>query len=418
MEPSLTLPTPVDATPLQRNWKRATGVLGPFLALAVVVLFFSVADEWMNGEKAAFLTPRNLTTLSQRTATVAVAALGMTLIIIAGGIDLSAGTAIALCATVLAWSLKEDLGPRWLAGESTAAVAKSLNESKNEVKRIDREIAALAGGDVPAQQVATNLMAKSRAEESIRQHEQRLIELKSLSAFVAVMMSMGCGALCGFINGFLVSYLRVVPFIVTLGTMQLYLGVSKQIAHETTVRPDPFSQVSDGLGNLLSVLPKDLWLGLPAGVWLTLLLAILLAAALHWTIFSRHVFAIGSNEATARLCGINVRWNKIAVYALSGLFVGMAGLFQFSRMKVGNPTSGTGLELRIIAAVVIGGASLNGGRGSVLGTLLGAMIMSVIDNGCTMLDLPNPVQEMVLGVIIVAAVTLDQFRQKSVGRSQ
>ena len=416
MESSPTEPTVADATPLQQNWKRVLSVLGPFLALAAVVLFFGFADEWKNGEKAAFLTGRNLTTLSQRTATVAVAALGMTVIIIAGGIDLSAGTAIALCATVLAWSLKEDLGPYWLAGESTAAVAKSLNEAKSDLKRIDREIEAFAGGDVPAQQIAAKLMAKSNAEESIQQHERRLTKLKSLSAVFAVMMSLACGALCGFINGVLVSYLRVVPFIVTLGTMQLYLGVSKQIAHETTVRPDPFSQVSEGLGNLLSVLPKDVWLGLPGGVWLTLLLAALLAAALHWTVFSRHVFALGSNEATARLCGINVRWNKIAVYALSGLFVGMAGLFQFSRMKVGNPTSGTGLELRIIAAVVIGGASLNGGRGSVLGTLLGAMIMSVIDNGCTMLDLPNPVQEMVLGVIIVAAVTLDQLRQKAGGR--
>ncbi len=412
MEPSPTLTTPTDATTLQRSWKRALGMLGPFLALAVVVLFFSLADELVNGEKAAFLTGRNLTTLSQRTATVAVAALGMTVIIIAGGIDLSAGTAIALCATVLAWGLKEDLGPRWLAGESTAAVAKSINEAKNELKQIDREIEALAGSDVPAQQVAAKLMSKSNAEESLRQHERRLTELKSLSAVFAVMMSLGCGALCGFINGLLVSYLRVVPFIVTLGTMQLYLGVSKQIAHETTVRPVLLTQVSDWLRDLLSVLPKDLWLGLPTGVWLTLLLALLLSAALHWTVFSRHVFALGSNEATARLCGINVRWNKVAVYTLSGLFVGMAGLFQFSRMTVGNPTSGTGLELRIIAAVVIGGASLNGGRGSVLGTLLGAMIMSVIENGCTMLELPNPVQEMILGVIIVAAVTLDQIRQR------
>lgn len=418
MEPSLTLPTAGDTTKAQRTWNRVFNVLGPFLALAAVVLFFAVADRWMNADKATFLTGRNLTTISSQTATVAVAALGMTIIIIAGGIDLSAGTAIALCATVLAWSLKEDLGPRWLAGETTVAVTKSINDAKSDLKRIEKEIEALAGGEINTAQVATKLMAKSNAEETIRQHERRLTKLKSLAAAVAVVMSLACGALCGFANGLLISYLRVVPFIVTLGTMQLYLGLSKQIARETTVRPDRFSQVSDGLVDLLSVRADALWLGLPSGVWLTLLLAALLATVLHWTVFSRYVFALGSNEATARLCGINVRWNKIAVYTLSGLFVGIAGLYQFSRLTVGNPTSGTGLELKVIAAVVIGGASLNGGRGSVLGTLLGALIMSVIANGCTMLGLENPVQDMILGGIIVAAVTLDQFRQKAVTRSR
>ena len=391
-------------------------MLGPFLALAFVVLFFAIADHWKNGEKATFLTGRNLTTTTSQTATVAVAALGMTVIIIAGGIDLSAGTAIALCATVLAWSLKEDLGPRWFASESTASVSKSINDAKSDLKRIEREIEALAKGDATPPQVAAKLMAKSEALDVIEQHERRLTKLKSLNAVVAVVMSLGCGALCGLANGLLVSYLRVVPFIVTLGTMQMYLGLSKQIARETTVRPDRFSQVSDGLVDLLSVRADALWLGLPSGVWLTMLLAVLLAAGLHWTVFSRYVFALGSNEATARLCGINVRWNKIAVYTLSGLFVGIAGLYQFSRLTVGNPTSGTGLELKVIAAVVIGGASLSGGRGSVLGTLLGALIMSVIANGCTMLGLQNPVQDMILGVIIVAAVTLDQFRQQAVSR--
>lgn len=413
--PSANLKTSDDAMSSRRTWSRILNVVGPFLALAAVVLFFAITDQWMNGDKATFLTGRNLTTISSQTATVAVAALGMTIIIIAGGIDLSAGTAIALCATVLAWSLKEDLGPRWLAGDSTVAVAKSLNEAKSDLKRIEKEIEALAGGEFTPPQVAAKLMTKSDAEAKSQQLERRLTKLKSLSAAFAVVMSLGCGALCGLVNGLLISYLRVVPFIVTLGTMQLYLGLSKRIANETTVRPDP-SQVAKWFVDLLSVRADALWLGLPSGVWLTLLLAAVLAAVLRWTVFSRYVFALGSNEATARLCGINVRWNKIAVYTLSGLFVGIAGLYQFSRLTVGNPTSGTGVELRVIAAVVIGGASLNGGRGSVLGTLLGALIMSVIANGCTMLELRNAVQDMILGVIIVAAVTLDQFRQKSASR--
>src|SRR5690606_6557984 len=115
-------------------------------------------------------------------------------------------------------------------------------------------------------------------------------------------------------------------------------------------------------------------------VWLTLALAGLLAIVLHRTVFGRYVYALGSNEATARLCGINVSWNKIAVYTLSGFFIGVGGIFLFSRLSSGTPTSGTGLELQIIAAVVIGGGSLNGGRGSIVGTLAGAAIIQVINS--------------------------------------
>jgi ribose transport system permease protein len=121
---------------------------------------------------------------------------------------------------------------------------------------------------------------------------------------------------------------------------------------------------------------------------------------------------VGSNEATARLCGINVPLVRIAVYTISGFFVGVAGLYQFTRLTVGDPTSGTGKELPIIAAVVIGGGSLSGGRGSILGTLTGALIMQVISSGCTSLRLPNPIQEIIIGCIIIAAVTIDQFRQR------
>jgi ribose/xylose/arabinose/galactoside ABC-type transport system permease subunit len=147
-------------------------------------------------------------------------------------------------------------------------------------------------------------------------------------------------------------------------------------------------------------------------VWLLLALAIVVAAVLRYTVFGRHVFAVGSNESTARLCGINVPLTRIAVYTIAGFFVGMAGLFQFSRLTVGDPTSGTGKELPIIEAVVIGGGSLSGGRGSILGTLTGALIMQVISSGCTALRQPNPIQEIIIGAIIVAAVTVDQFRQR------
>lgn len=320
----------------------STGVkslLGQFLALAVVCLFFSVAESIISDDPE-FLTTKNMLKIAVQTSTIAVAAMGMTIIIIAGGIDLSAGTAIALCATVLAWFLKADYSP-----------------------------------------------------------------------FVAVPMAVLTGAACGFLNGLLISWLRVVPFIVTLGTMTFYLGLAKLVADETVIRPNRSEQVPEWLVMFVSIREQSLILGLPLGVWCVLLLAILITLFLRYTVFSRYIFALGSNESTARLCGINVFKTKVILYTLSGAFVGLAGIYQFARLSSGNPTSGMGLELKVIAAVVIGGGSLNGGRGSILGTLIGATIIFLIGNGCTQLGISNPVQDMILGIIIIAAVTIDQWRQ-------
>ena len=252
--------------------------------------------------------------------------------------------------------------------------------------------------------------------ESLSQLRDRVIassvQWTHWTPLFALIIGIGTGCLCGLVNGLLISYLKMVPFIVTLGTMQLYLGWAKWVADNTTVRPDLATQVPAWFADLLSIRPTALVQGMPVGVWLTLGLAMLLAGVLHFTVFGRYVFAIGSNEATARLCGINVRWNKIAIYTLGGLFTGIAGLYQFSRLTVGNPSSGLGLELKVIASVIIGGGSLNGGRASVLGTLTGALIMSVITSGCTALGVTNPVQDMLLGIIIIIAVAVDQFRQQ------
>jgi ribose/xylose/arabinose/galactoside ABC-type transport system permease subunit len=161
-----------------------------------------------------------------------------------------------------------------------------------------------------------------------------------------------------------------------------------------------------------AVRPVVDWMRFPSGLWLGGVLALGVAALLRYTVFGRYVFALGSNEATARLCGINVPLVRIAVYTLGGLFVGIAGVYQFSRLSSGNPTSGAGLELNVIAAVVIGGGSLSGGRGSVLGTVAGAALMAVIKSGCTQLGVPNSLQDVIVGVIIIAAVTVDQLRQR------
>lgn len=328
-----------DGAARSRWWEWLTGDLGSVLALVLVFAGFAVADFFQEGG-GRFSTLRNVQTILATSAPVVVAALGMTVIIIAGGIDLSVGTAVALAATVLAWRLER----------------------------------GGAMGD-------------------------------------AVIACLATGCLAGMINGALISSLGVAPFIVTLGTMTTYLGVAKLIAKETTVRP-PLDSVPAWVDGLSTPTPDPAWLLVAPGVWGMAALAILLALVLRYAVFGRYVFALGSNEQTARLCGVNVPWVKIAIYTLGGLFVGIAGVYQFSKLKVGNPMSGVGLELKVIAAVVIGGASLNGGRGTVLGTLTGAVLMQVIASGCTLLGLSNPIQDIILGAIIVTAVTVDRFRQK------
>ena len=158
--------------------------------------------------------------------------------------------------------------------------------------------------------------------------------------------------------------------------------------------------------------PTPSWLLVAPGTWIMLVLAAIMAGILRDSVLGLHTYAVGANEATARLCGVRVERVKVAVYTLAGAFAGLAGVFQFARLTVGDPTTAIGKELDVIAAVVIGGASLSGGVGGILGSLLGAFLMSVLANGCTLTGVPNYVQEILIGVIIVAAVALDRFRKR------
>lgn len=212
-------------------------------------------------------------------------------------------------------------------------------------------------------------------------------------------------ATVGVLNGVVVTRFRIVPFIVTLGTMQIARGVAKWLAAEQTV-----SAPENWLNGLMLVDPKPEWLIFAPGVWLGLVLLVVGAGVLRHTLLGRYTFAIGSNEETARLCGVKVNRIKIIIYTLGGVFTGVAGVLQFGYLTVGDPTSGIALELDIIAAVVIGGGSLSGGEGSALGSIVGALIMAVLRNGSNMLGLPNYVQEILIGIIIVGAVMVDQLR--------
>jgi ribose/xylose/arabinose/galactoside ABC-type transport system permease subunit len=224
----------------------------------------------------------------------------------------------------------------------------------------------------------------------------------------ASALAVTAAALAGGANGVLIASLRITPFIVTLGTMSILRGAAKGLADEQKIDADP-----RGLEELMAVVPPERsWMLLPPGVWITLLVALLAAGLLGYSRFGRHVVAIGSNVLTARLCGVPVGRITVLVYALAGLLAGLAGVMEFSTLTVGDPTDSIGLELEVIAAVVIGGGSLSGGQGSIAGSLIGALLMTVIKTGCTHVGLPNWVQEILTGAIIVVAVGLDTLRQR------
>lgn len=328
--------------------------MGPFVALIVIYVLFVLADRmWSEGY---FLSWRNLRVMMSSAALIAVPACGMTIIIIAGGIDLSAGTALTLSGTVLALQLKNS------------------------------EVAAADPGF--AMVMATALAATIFA-----------------------------GCLCGLANGLLISLTRVVPFIVTLGTMTIFLGIGQILSDSSTIYA-PKENIPEWLKYLCytgSDASHYLIPGLliPSSVIIAGLLALGVGLMMRYSVFGRNIFAIGSSESTARLCGINVPAMTVSVYALAGLFVALGGLLYFADVKNGNPTDGTGKELEIIAAVVLGGGSLSGGRGSIWGSMIGALIITVIRSGCSQLAIPNTYTHIIIGGIIIIAVIVDQLRHGS-----
>jgi len=220
------------------------------------------------------------------------------------------------------------------------------------------------------------------------------------------LLTIAVGAGIGLLNGLAIGGLRMMPFIVTLGMMGVARGTAKWLSGSQTVNsPETL------INNIMELKePTQLW-PLPLGVWVALALALAMAVVMRETVFGRYIFALGANEAAARLSGIRVRLQKVIIYTLAGVFFGVAGLMQLSRLTQGDPTVAIGLELDIIAAVVIGGASLSGGTGSVLGSMIGALIMAVLRNGSNQMGWPTYMQEIIIGIVIIIAVALDKLRQ-------
>jgi ribose transport system permease protein len=297
----------------------------PFVTLIALAAGLTIATPH-------FLTGINLASVARQTAVINIMALGMTLVIITGGIDLSVGSMLAISGLFGTMAIK--------AGQP---------------------------------------------------------------AFIAIAIGIGCGMLCGLLNGLMITRLRISPFIVTLGTLEAYRGLALVISKGLPVHeiPDSFSYLGDG--NLL---------GIPFSLWVLAVCALLMHFILENTKLGRYSFAIGSNQAAAYYAGVPIKFHLTSVYLIAGGLAGLAGMVEASRLMTGQPTAGQGYELQAIAAVVIGGGSLQGGEGSVIGTLIGAFIIGLLSNGSDLLGINPYWQQVTIGVVIIAAVGFDEFRKR------
>ena len=235
-----------------------------------------------------------------------------------------------------------------------------------------------------------------------------LLTYLGLPLLVGVLGGIAAGVLMGLINGVIISLLRVPPFIATLAMMMVAQGLALVISGTQPIyftRTPDFYRIAMG-----EVIPN-----LPNAVLIFFAAALLAHLVLSRTVFGRYVYAIGSNEDATALSGINTRLWKIAIYAFAGGFTGLAGVVMASRLSSAQPGLGMGYELEAIAAVIIGGTSLQGGKGSVIGTVIGALIIAVLTNGLRIMAIPQEWQRVAVGIVILLAVYLDMLRRRRAG---
>lgn len=343
-----------------------------FFALLLIAFIFEVLNR-LNGSSFLFNMRDNLDTLfnQQRldimilqVAITGIIAIGVTQVIILGGIDLSSGSVVG----------------------ATAMIVMSFAQT------------ALVNGNPNPKAIFGDWAM-------------------DLPVIVPIVVGMACGILAGVVNGLLIAYTRIPPFIATLGMMVSARGVARWWSNGQPVSFPTESYGHLANGDILGTMTFGLlsWPGQnPAVVFVAL--AILFHFLMTKTVYGKHSYAIGSNEAAARMSGINVDRHKVLVYTIAGLLAAVAAILLTSKNLTAQAGMGVMYELDAIAMAVIGGISLSGGRGSIVGTVLGAMIFSTIISGFTSIQLDAYYQEMVKGAIIVAAVVLDQWRQRQKAR--
>ena len=292
-----------------------------------------------------FLSTQNMLNVLCRSSINGIMAAGMTYIIITGGIDLSVGSMLAMCGMIGAASMLFFSGGNW---------------------------ADISSGTY--------------------------IHLKLGAMIAGTLVCVLAGAVCGFANGMLITKLKLAPFIVTLGTMSIFRGISYIMN-----AGKPFA-VSD-----YSWLDTGRVAGIPSSVILLVIVMVAFWFLLKHTRFGRYTYAIGSNVQTAFHAGINVNKTLVWIYTLTGALVGLASMITVARASTAQPTAGISLELDIVAACIIGGCAPSGGRGTMMGTVIGTLLISFLRNGLTLLDISTNVQLVVIGLIIIVAVTADQI---------
>ncbi len=320
-----------------------TPPFGPLVFLLLVSLVFTVLPL-LRGQEQRFLSVSNFALIFQQTAVVGVLAIGQTLIILTAGIDLSNGLIMALSSVITA---------------GLAVKGFSLGST----------------GD-------------------------------PISPYIAIVIGLGVASFAGFANGFLVTRLKLPPFIVTLGTLNITFALTRMYTTSTiNGLPEPLL----ALGNSIQVAGARV----PLYALVMLLLFFVVWFILRETRFGRHIYAVGDNREAAALVGIPVNRVLLLVYTFAGLLYGIAALLLIARQENGDPQAGQTSNLESITAVVLGGTSLFGGRGHVMGTLIGALVVSVIRNGLTQQGANPIIQTFITGVLVIAAVAVDQFSQRA-----
>jgi erythritol transport system permease protein len=316
------------------------------VALFLVFTFFAIMAP-------NFLSAANVLIISKHVAINAFLAIGMTFVIIAGGIDLSVGSIVGLCAMVAGYLVLYgiDLGIGWS------------------------------------------------------------IQFNTLEICLIVLI---VGGLIGIFNGLLITKLNVAPFIATLGTLYVARGAALLFSEGRTF-PNLSGNVEYGSASFPMIGAGSV-LGIPLAIWILVVVAAGAAYVAARTPLGRHIYAVGGNERGAALSGVNVDRVKLFVYMFSGLCAAIVGLIIASQLQASHPATGETFELNAIAAAVLGGTSMNGGRGRIVGTIIGAFVIGILADGLIMMGVSSFWQTVIKGLVIIAAVVIDQFQQKMQAR--